>query len=99
MGIELPTPAELARRNEVEQQRRMKEILDPKGALLLEIDMQRDYFDQGGKAATIWQQNVSPMQEIVPRIERLKELFHKLGRPVVRTKMFEDLLSIELKLV
>ena len=75
------------------REKRLKEILDPNinNPLLMVIDMQRDYMGEDGKAATSWGQDISMMQAIVPRINEVVGMFHELGKPVVRTQMFEDL--------
>lgn len=78
---------------EARRAQRLKEILDieKNPPLLLVIDMQRDYMGRDGKAATSWGADISSMEAIVPKINAVVDAFHTLGRPVVRTQMFEDL--------
>lgn len=81
-----PSPDNLRQMRE----QRMKEILDPAQAALLVIDMQEDFVGPNGKAATLWHQDIEPMQRIIPRIQDMVDLFREQGRPVIWTRTFED---------
>lgn len=62
--------------------RTLQEQVDPKVAALLVIDMQNDYVADEGKLGKIGL-NIKPIQETVPRINRLVEEARKAGVMVV----------------
>ncbi len=72
------------------KEERLKEILNPQKAGLLIVDLQNDFLAPDGKSAALWHQNVEPMRAVLPAIDRVTELFHQIGRPVIRTKTYED---------
>ncbi len=72
------------------KEQRLKEILDPTKAGLIVIDLQNDFLAPDGKSDALWHQNVEPMRAVLPAIERMAGLFHSIGRPVIRTKTYED---------
>lgn len=71
-------------------EQRMHEILDPSNpSALLVIDMQEDFVGNEGKAVKLGH-NIAPMQAIIPKIKKVQDMFYALGKPVVRTRTFED---------
>lgn len=73
------------------QEQRLREILDPaKPSALLVIDMQNDFVADDGKSAVNWHHNIKPMQDIIPRIKEVSEMFYALGKPIIRTVTYED---------
>ncbi len=59
--------------------------LDPDGAGLIVIDMQRDFIEPGGFGASLGN-DVTPLQAIVPTVRRLLDGFRAAGLPVVHTR-------------
>lgn len=66
------------------------EILKPEHTALLVIDMQNDFLDPIGKFAH-WKRDIYPMQAAVPHVNKLVEVAHKAGVPVIYTLGYEDL--------
>jgi nicotinamidase-related amidase len=86
-------PAHEAPLSLVEQQNRlMQEILDPRTpSALINIDLQRDLISPDGKAAMLWGQDVLSAQAILPQIEKVTEAFRQRGKPVIFTKVYENI--------
>lgn len=73
------------------QEKKLQEILDPKtNSALLIIDMQIDFVSPEGKSARNWNQNISYMQAIIPKIEAVAQMFYKLKKPVIWTINYEN---------
>jgi ureidoacrylate peracid hydrolase len=85
-SAEAPNPDNL----EELRARKLKEILNPARAGLLIVDLQNDFLAPEGKSVALWNQNVTPMLEVLPRIEQIADLFRQYGRPVIFTKTYED---------
>ncbi|HEY5602407.1 MAG TPA: cysteine hydrolase [Gammaproteobacteria bacterium] len=60
-------------------------VLPERPPALVIIDMQRDFVEEGGFGSSLGN-DVRPLQEIIPTIERLLQLFRKLGLPVIHTR-------------
>lgn len=66
------------------------EILKPEHTVLIVVDMQNDFLDPKGKFAE-WGRDISPMQAVVPHVNKLIDAAHKVGVPVIYTLGYEDL--------
>lgn len=66
------------------------EILKPQHTALLVVDMQNDFLDPQGKFVK-WKRDISPMQAVVPHVNKLIDAAHKARVPVIYTLGYEDL--------
>ncbi|HEX4774238.1 MAG TPA: cysteine hydrolase [Candidatus Saccharimonadales bacterium] len=72
------------------QEQRLHEILNPTHTALLVVDLQNDFLSPEGKSSAMWHQDINAMQATLPKIEAVTNLFYAKGRPVIRTRTYED---------
>ncbi len=68
----------------------LEEILKPKKCALVVVDVQNDFCDPKGFFAQNLKSDISQMQAIVPHVQRLIDVAHTNGVPVIFTKGSED---------
>lgn len=82
-GKELPQPPKPERFTDAE-------VLKPDHTALLVVDMQNDFLDPNGKFVQ-WKRDISPMQAVIPHVNKLVDAAHRAGVPVIYTLGYEDL--------
>lgn len=74
----------------ISKPKRLKQILNPKHAGLLIIDLQEDFLSDIGKTADVSLKGLHRMQKIIPTINFLHDIFRDGRLPTIWTQTFED---------